>query len=456
MKTLSILFVLFFYYYGIATGNGDQSAGPGQPTEFSVMSFSSLWLMELEENYKTEGNGYIFGYTIPSHFCGTAEAFNRFPTDQSSLNEWHVVLSRFLHGASILQSEFVYEDETQSWPLYVYYLIYVRKIKSPEIIDTEIYYGRIVNEHSTNFQHDQPYIQVIERSKNFHINLSCIQRRFGRIFKTVELNSFKNYSGYYYNKAAESPESNLLHCSQAFPNVKEFLEFPEDFSSIDQLKKEFIKKPMAIYHSGTAIFTEGCSATKGINIRSAITLNTCMRLFEHWPCQGLSKAFYPKIKHSVIPILGNFPAVGRCLDDEFTKIRDPIQNYSTLPDIIVLYEPTPYKSKFHIPGMKIRYRLGRQSRIEGIQANIKQFGLVRFQDNFKGNVFDNPRYRKKGYIPEYAIPLAIGGPSNMSFNIFPIKKSRVEDWAKIFPSSFSDLHEYIGWNMTLKFAYDTD
>ncbi|CAG7832109.1 unnamed protein product [Allacma fusca] len=53
MKTLSILFVLFFNHFGIVIGNGDQSAGPGQPTKFRVMSFSSLWLMELEENYKS-------------------------------------------------------------------------------------------------------------------------------------------------------------------------------------------------------------------------------------------------------------------------------------------------------------------------------------------------------------------------------------------------------------------
>ncbi|CAG7833012.1 unnamed protein product, partial [Allacma fusca] len=92
-------------------------------------------------------------------------------------------------------------------------------------------------------------------------------------------------------------------------------------------------------------------------------------------------------------------------------------------------------------------------------AEIEQNGLVELKDStMLGNssVFYASLDQKKRDVPCYVIPLILGGPANESFNIFTTSRSKVNDWARIFPSSFSDAHEAIWFVMSLKFVYEND
>ncbi|CAG7832110.1 unnamed protein product [Allacma fusca] len=263
--------------------------------------------------------------------------------------------------------------------MYFYFLISNHNNSIGEEPDWKDYYGRITNEHTTILDVEQPYIQPIERNNDFNINLSSIETKFSSIFR-VELHS-KNYSGFYFNKAAGIHQTSLVHCQQAFSNP-EFQQIAKNLSVLQQFAKEVLKSPMVRlfseenftghfenFHSGMEQGKRFCYNTRRLNrVKSAVTLGLCARLFDHKNCR-----------------------VGRCLVEDFLRH----ENVSAVPDSFEISETTPYEIEdLSIPGLNLRYRLGHRKRIEGINAIVFQHGLVpagkRFNDI--GNAFNNSRY----------------------------------------------------------------
>ncbi|CAG7829232.1 unnamed protein product [Allacma fusca] len=192
MKIRFILFVFIFSNcYVIAIGNEDQSAGPGKPTKFRVMSVSSLWLMELEENYKS---GFPKQFSVINHRnLSTVRNHNLQREDASTCQD--------VTFFSVEQNKRMIN--TFGWDSILNRTIH-------EIL--EIPRARLFRDNFDGEIEDYHYSRDVEQNNGININMSYIETTFSSIFN-VEFYS-RNCSGSYFNKAAEIHRTDRVHCQQ--------------------------------------------------------------------------------------------------------------------------------------------------------------------------------------------------------------------------------------------------
>ncbi|CAG7684239.1 unnamed protein product [Allacma fusca] len=203
------------------------------------------------------------------------------------------------------------------------------------------------------------------------------------------------------------------------------------------------------YSSDTAPFKGGCYNLErlGGKIKSVDTYSKCVRLFSGSSCEGWSVAIYPgsgPAGNLLSSKLETVNSVGPCLPEEFqnasfkdtgkqmiVKNSSDFENF--IPDEVEFYSlDCLHDSRTSLDsGISLdAYKLGPQNRVEFLQAMIYPKHLHIPQPNFdmENTDFFKSLDRHTGDVVGYGIPLALGGPANQTFNVFPQSSSGYEEW----------------------------
>ncbi|CAG7721551.1 unnamed protein product [Allacma fusca] len=497
MKIFSLLFlVLFKGLNAKVIPSGEQGLGSRNDTKFWIMSISPIWLKELENTYKS-GFPKNFGFTIhrnmsnvpnhnvPSGGGSTCQNVTFLSVEQNRrlVNKygWNSVFNSTTQ--EMLRNPrarlYSYQGDTEDYR-------FLRINLSDDDNISKWYYGRIINEHPTKLKRDQPYVQDIDQRKVTKKNLHYIHMNFSPVFQSLESSDFNKFPGSNYNNVAGNRMPSVLNCQQVISSdedsaehnglnkrsMKKHEEFMDPLTWDVQKITEMLHNPMVRlftganfsgtfenYHSGMDRNYSGCHETRQVrSVKSAATLNKCTRLFTLKDCRGLSLAIYPGLGNSNVPldILSQVMSIGPCIVEDFVENKN---TSGAIPDIFAISEtPTSNSDLYRGDRLEVQYTLGPKNRIENLVASIFQPGLVDITEflNVEETNFYKSRDTEPGDIPNFVIPIEIGGPQDFLFNIFPMHQSMVNTWAEIFPSSFSDPNEIFHWHMTFKFLYDTD
>ncbi|CAG7834801.1 unnamed protein product, partial [Allacma fusca] len=185
-------------------------------------------------------------------------------------------------------------------------------------------------------------------------------------------------------------------------------------------------------------------------VRSVDTNGTCVRLFLTGTCVGWSAAIYPgtgNSKNVLNSKLTTVTSVGPCLREEFEgakAVPDPSgqkiskdstnpQNY--VPDLIEFESWNLYENGVRLTISEVNsirgYYRGQGDRLEYVSALVRNIHLnssARDTGSIQNSSYWESIDKKEGDIVGFVIPLALGGPSNETYNVFPQTPKGAAEW----------------------------